>query len=279
MYPAINAWTFSDEPDPRAQIKLAANAGFEGIELTLGADGPLTPDVPLDTFRDLRTAADDTGIRIDGLACGLFFQTNYASPDASDRMHAYEMTLHMLDRALEAGAGSILVVPAVVGHAQDARPNVSYQDAYRRTLEALSALGREAEARAVTIAIENVWNRFLLSPIEAADLIDQINSPHVGFYLDTGNLMPYGYPRDWIATLAGRIARVHAKDYDLSRPGKDGFCALGEGSVDWPEVVGGLRDVGYDGPLTYEGAGDPNEIARRLRAILDNTPAKEMETD
>jgi hexulose-6-phosphate isomerase len=117
-----------------------------------------------------------------------------------------------------------------------------------------------------------VWNRFLLSPLEAADLIDRVNSPHVGFYFDTGNVLTYGYPEDWIATLGGRIARVHIKDYDLSRPGPAGFCDLGEGSVNWPAVIQGLRDVGYAGPLTYEGGGVATDVARRMRNILAGRP-------
>jgi hexulose-6-phosphate isomerase len=129
----------------------------------------------------------------------------------------------------------------------------------------------------VTIALENVWNRFLLSPVEAADLIDRINSPYVGWYLDTGNVLALGYPEDWIATLAGRIKRVHVKDYDLRQPGAAGFCALGEGSVNWPRVVTALRQVGYDGPLTYEGAGEPEEMQRRLRNIISGRPVLEKD--
>ena len=171
-------------------------------------------------------------------------------------------------RAVAASAGAVLVVPAVVGRSGDARPTTAYADALLHTVDALSALRHEAEARAVVLAIENVWNRFLLSPLEAADLVDRVNSPSVGWYLDVGNVLAYGYPEDWIATLGGRIARVHAKDYDLTRPGMAGFCPLGEGHVNWPAVIHELAASGYDGPLTYEGAGEPADICRRLQKIL-----------
>lgn len=275
MLAAINAWTFPETCSPAEQITAAAAAGFDGLELVVGADGPLRPDTPLHEFRRLGDCAADANLQLIGLAAGLFWQFNYASPAPGDRRRARDLTVQLLDQAAAARAGSVLVVPAVVGKAAGAALEVSYADAFYRTVDALSALRVEAEARAVTLAVENVWNRFLLSPLEAADLIDRVNSPYVGFYLDVGNVLPFGYPEDWIATLGGRIARVHAKDYDLNKPGKAGFCPLGEGSVNWPAVVEALSASGYDGPLTYEGPGEPAEICRRLRAILAGQRARE----
>jgi hexulose-6-phosphate isomerase len=268
MYAAVNAWTFPEADSVDDQLQAAAAAGFQGVELVLGAAEPLQPNTPLSEFTRLAGLAGRLGLRLAGLATGLFWEFNYASPAKADRQRACDLTLQMLDRAAAAQAGAILVVPALVGRSDDARPQVAYADALQRTAEALAELRHEAEARGVAIALENVWNRFLLSPGEAADLIDRINSPYVGFYLDTGNVLAYGYPEDWIATLGGRIARVHAKDYDVSRPGPAGFCPLGQGSVNWPAVIRELRACGYDGPLTYEGTGDPAEACRRLRNIL-----------
>ena len=272
MFAALNAWTFTAATPLDKQLAATAAAGFSGIELVIDPDGPLRRDTPLNQCRALAQRAADQGLQISSLASGMFWETNYASPSEGDRRQATELTVSMLDRAAALGAGAILVVPAVVGMAGDARMQVAYADALHRTLDALSSLRHEAEARSVTIAVENVWNRFLLSPVEAADLIDRINSPHVGWYFDVGNVLPLGYPEDWIATLGGRIARVHMKDYDLGRPGHAGFCPLGEGSVDWPGVVAGLRSVGYAGPLTFEGEGEPAEICRRLRNILAGRP-------
>lgn len=277
MYIAVNAWAFPEGATAAERLEATARAGFDGIELTLDDDGPLCPDTPLDVFETLAHRAADLPLRVVGLATALFWEFNYASPEAADRRRAHDLTLQMLDRAAAVGAGAILVVPALVGKVGDSRATVSYADALYRTADALSTLRYEAEVRGVTIAIENVWNRFLLSPLEAADLIDRVNSPQVGFYFDTGNVLAYGYPEDWIATLGGRIARVHIKDYDLRRPGSDGFCELGEGSVNWPVVVNSLRNVGYDGPLTYEGGGDVHEVARRMRNILAGRPPRESE--
>lgn len=268
MYTAINAWTFSDTLSPSEQIVAAAGAGFAGIELTVGFDAPLTPETPLHTFGQLATVATDAGVRIAGLATGLYWELNFGADEAAERERARDVTCYLLDRAAAVGAGALLVVPAVVGKADDARERIGYAEAYNRTLEALNELRYEAESRGVLLAIENVWNRFLLSPMEAAGLIDQVNSPNVGWYFDVGNVLAYGYPTDWIRTLGGRIVRVHMKDYDVSRPGWAGFCELGAGSVDWPAVVEALRDVGYQGPLTYEGPGQPADVRRRLENIL-----------
>jgi L-ribulose-5-phosphate 3-epimerase len=272
MLAAVNAWTFAGCATADEHLAAAAAAGFEGVELVVDADGPLRPDTPLPELARLARRAADLHLQLTGLATGSFWQSNYAAPQKSDRQRAAELTLRMLDQAAAAQAGAILVVPAVVGQADDIQPRVSYADALHRTWEALSALRYEAEARAVAIAIENVWNRFLLSPVEAADLIDRINSPYVGFYLDTGNVLAFGYPEDWIATLAGRIVRVHAKDYDLRRPGPAGFCRLGAGSVNWPAVIRALTACGYDGPLTYEGRDEPADACRRLKDIIAGRP-------
>jgi L-ribulose-5-phosphate 3-epimerase len=272
MLAAINAWTFPSALSPEQQLVAAAAAGFPGIELTLATDGPLRFDTPLEDCAALARQAKGLNLHVVSLASGEFWRTNYGAADESTRQRAVGLTLHMLDRAVALAAEAILVVPAVVGMPDEPQLRTSYADALHRTLDALRGLRHEAESRGVAIALENVWNRFLLSPFEAADLLDRVNSPCVCWYFDTGNVMPSGYPVDWIATLAWRIKRVHVKDYDLSRPGAAGFCRLGEGSVDWPQVVAALREVGYDGPLTYEGEGDPAEICRRLSNIINDRP-------
>ena len=177
-------------------------------------------------------------------------------------------------RAAWLGAEAILVVPAVVGAWDSPTLQTPYADALNHTHDALSALAGEAEGRSVVIAVENVnvYSRFLLSPVETADLIDRVNSPWVGVYFDTANVLPTGYPQDWIATLGPRIRRVHIKDFDLSQRGMEGFCAPFDGDVDWPAVMQALADAGYTGPLTYEGTGDLPDIKARLDKLIAMQP-------
>ncbi len=265
---ALNAWTFAADTPLPARLAATAAAGFDGIELTVDADGPLTSDCAPARLREIAAQAEALGLEIVALASGLFWQTNYAAPKPQRRQQALALTRRLLEMAAELGAGAVLVIPAVVGRWDQQRPTTGYADALYRVLDALLELRHDAERLGVDLALENVWNRFLLSPLELAELIDRVNSPRVGCYLDVGNVMPLGYPEDWIATLGGRVRRVHVKDYCLVRPGPAGFCPLGEGSVNWPAVVSALTRVGYDGPLTYEGPGEPQEIITRMRRIL-----------
>lgn len=269
MHSALNAFLFPEATPVESQLAATAAAGFEGIELVVTAGGALRPETPLDDLRGLGRRAADLGLQITSITTPLFWQTNYGLADDAGRRQARELTIRLLDFAAACNAEAIVIVPAVVGRATEPRMQLAYCDALNRTYDALSVLRHEAEARAVTIALENVWNRFLLSPVELADLIDRVDSPHVGVCFDTGNVLAFGYPQDWIQSLGRRIARVHAKDYDVTQPGRTGFCLLGEGSVDWPAVLAALRETHYDGPLIFEGAGAPDEAARRLRRILE----------
>ena len=90
----------------------------------------------------------------------------------------------------------------------------------------------------------------------------------MGVYLDVGNVLPFGYPQDWIDSLGSRIFRVHAKDYRLAAGTPAGFCLPGDGDVDGPEAAAALKRIRYDGPLTFEGQGDLADISARLDRIL-----------
>ena len=72
------------------------------------------------------------------------------------------------------------------------------------------------ERAKVLLNPENLWNKFLLSPLEMRSFVDLFHSPWVGAHFDTGNVMQYGYPEDWILTLGPRIKRVHIKDFKRS---------------------------------------------------------------
>lgn len=267
MYLALNAWTFPAETPPGEQLTLAANAGFAAIELTADPAGALRPDSPIEDFQSVAALARDRDIEIIGLASAEYWDVNFGHDDAAIRTRAHTLTRALLERTAALGGGSLLLVPAVIGKASEPVGRTRYEDALAWSLEGLSKISRDAEALGVTIVIENAWNRFLYSPVEFAELIDRVNSPRIAACFDVGNVLLYGYPEDWIATLGGRIARVHVKDFDVSKPGWTGFCPLGEGSVNWPGVISALERIGYAGPLTFEGRGDLADIFARLRRI------------
>jgi L-ribulose-5-phosphate 3-epimerase len=268
MLKSINGWTFAETISIAEMARQARAAGFEAIEPVLTDSGALRIDSDEATLRAAGETIHNAGLDVAGLATGAFWQFNYTSPDPDDRHRAEEITKALLERARWIGAPAVLVVPGCVGTWDEKTPRVGYAEALALAAQSLERLAPAAEQFGVTIAIENVWNRFLLSPVEMREMIDRINSPWVGAYFDVGNVLRDGFPCDWIEILGKRIARVHVKDFQLAVGTLDGFCQLGDGDVDWPSVMAAFRRIGYTGPLTYEGPGELADIAARLSRIL-----------
>jgi hexulose-6-phosphate isomerase len=162
-------------------------------------------------------------------------------------------------------AGVVLLVPAVV----DAK--TSYKDAWTRSQQVIREriLPLAAELK-VIVGIEEVWNKFLLSPLEFAQYVDEFKSPWVKAYFDVGNIVFYAYPQDWIRTLGPRIVRVHLKDFKLDRrEGRFEWKNIGEGDIDWIEVRKALGEIGYDGYMTTEIQGGDRAYLADVSARLD----------
>lgn len=268
MKKGINGWTFAAGTSIAEAARAARAAGFETFEPILEETGEITASTDESTCRRLGDVIREAGLEVSSLASGLFWSSPYTANDPAVRRTAHELTIAMLDRARWLGAPAILVVPGMVSHFERRTLETPYATAMARAYERLRELAFEAEKRGVVIAIENVWNQFLVSPVEMSDFIDRVNSPWVGAYLDTGNVLRYGIPHDWVGTLGRRITRVHLKDFKLDVGNIDGFCPLGDGDVDWPAVMSALKQVGYDGPVTFEGPGDLVDISRRIDRIL-----------
>ena len=163
------------------------------------------------------------------------------------------------------GGTTVLVVPAVVNR------KVGYRDAYKRSQENIGKLIPAAAENGVKIAIEEVWNKFLLSPVEFARYIDEFASPWVGAYFDVGNVVEFGYPEEWIRELGKRILKIHIKEYAKEKRFK---YRLGEGNeIDWNAVRGALIDCGYDGWITaevpYGSLEEMKDVVRRMKELLD----------
>lgn len=265
----INGWSFPKGMPCSEVAARARAAGFEALEPTLENQGELTPVSTEAECRRIGEAIRESGLEITSLACGLLWEKPYTSDDALVRQEAVELTRAALQRARWTGAQVVLVVPGLVSHPRDpARPVTDYARALRRAKAALTELSYDAESFGVKIAIENVWNQFLVSPIEMCDFLDRINSPWVGACFDVGNVMRYGFPQDWIDLLGRRIVSVHVKDFKLGQDDGSGFRALGEGDVDWPAVIRALRHHHYQGPLVYEGKEDPAAAATFIERLV-----------
>jgi hexulose-6-phosphate isomerase len=195
-------------------------------------------------------------------------------PDPKVREEGLEALKQTLRDAKRYGATSVLLVPAVVNE------EVSYADAYNRSQEQIRKAVPLAEELGVKIAIENVWNQFLLSPMEAARYVDEFNSPAVGWHFDVGNIINYGWPEQWIQILGKRIQKLHIKEFSRKKRNEQGLwkgfdVALLEGDDNWPAVMKALDDIGYGGwGIAEQGGGDSQaglqDLSDRLTRIFSS---------
>lgn len=253
MKKAISTWSFCGDWTLEEKMLLAKEAGFSGFEPDLTEDGPLALGGKPADWRRVRTLADSVGLELSGLATGLYWGANAGSKDPEVRARAARILETQIRCAETIGTDTILVVPAAVG--VDFIPGsevVPYADAYARATELIAKALPLAVDCGVSIAIENVWNKFLLSPLEFKAFVGQFGSDRVAAYFDVGNALANGYPEDWIRTLGRQIVRVHLKDYRRNVGGVDGFVDLLAGDVNWPEVVAALRGIEYESWVTAE---------------------------
>ncbi len=233
------------------KFKLARKCGFDGVE---GA-----PIADLDEARRLGKLAREAGVPIHSIVFG-GWHAPFSDPDPNVREKGHQGMETALRSAKALGADTVLLVPAVV------KENVSYRDAYKRSQRCIRKLLPLAEELNIVIAVENVWNKFLLSPLEFARYVDEFDSPWLKAYFDVGNVIIYGYAQDWIRTLGKRIVKIHLKDF--KRKGYQ-WTNLLDGDVNWKEVRLALDEIGYDGFLTTELRGGDEAYLRDLSARID----------
>jgi L-ribulose-5-phosphate 3-epimerase len=253
MKKSISIWSFYGDWNFEQKLALAKEAGFEGFEVDLSEDGPVNLGSTANELAAVRSAAEKEGLTLSGLATGLYWGANACSEDPALREKAASILRKQIECASALGIDAILVVPGAVG--VDFIPGcevIPYGTAYKRACEFVAAAVPAAEKAGVTLCIENVWNKFLLSPLELRDFIDSFGSDRVGSYFDVGNVLASGYPEHWIEILGKRIKRVHFKDYRRNVGSADGFCDILSGDVDWAAVMAQLNNVGYDGWVAAE---------------------------
>lgn len=252
MKKGINIWSFPND-SLKNNFELAKKAGFEGVEVALDAVGEVSLTSTEKELLEVKKQAMDCGIELYSVSTGLYWDYWLTDDDATVRNKAKEIVKKQLETASVLGCESILVVPGAV-NAEFAAPGkvVDYAAAYERSLQAFMELKESAEAYRVEIGLENVWNKFLVSPLEMRDFIDKIGSPYVGSYFDVGNVLFNGYPEQWITILGQRIKKVHFKDYRMAAGGLHGFVDLLAGDVNYPAVTKALESIGYEGWVSAE---------------------------
>ncbi len=239
------------------KLKIARDVGFEGIEC-----GSSTNQKLID---DLRAASDKSGVPIHSVVCSTHWSCPLSDPNPEKVAKGMEGMKVALRNARDLKASNVLLVPAVVN------AKVTYRQAYERSQKRIRELVPTAEEYKVTIGIENVWNKFLLSPLEFARYVDEFGSKYVRAYFDIGNVVLFGFPQDWIRTLGPRICRIHLKDF--KRAGYK-WTSLLEGDVNWSECIKALKEIGYDGWLTTEVGGGDRAALKDLSDRVDKILAK-----
>ena len=254
MKKGINIFSFQKGKPYKECMTIAKDAGFDGIELAMGIEGELKLDSPEGDIYEVRRQAEKIGIELKSLVSGLYWKYSLTHNSAEMREDAKTIIKKHIRGASLLGCNTILLVPGGVG--ADFVPGfevVDYSAAYDRALEALKELSGYAEQYKVHIGLENVWNKFLLSPLEFRDFIDKIGSGYVGCYFDVGNTLLTGYPEQWIRILGkNRIKKVHLKDFKKDVGTLSGFVDLLSGDVNFIEVINALKEIGYDDYLTAE---------------------------
>ncbi len=252
MKKGISIWSFPNQSLAES-FALAKDAGFEGVEVALDEVGEVSLQSTEADLLKVKQQADDNGIELYSVASGLYW-ANWLNADCEkERARAKDIVKKHLETAKTLGCDTILVIPGSV-NADFANPGrvVDYLATYERSLEAINELKEYAEKTGVSIGLENVWNKFLTSPLEMRDFIDKVGSDYVGSYFDVGNVLYNGYPEQWIRILGKRIKKVHFKDYRIEAGGLHGFVDLLAGDVNYPEVVKALNEIGYDGWVSAE---------------------------
>ena len=234
-----------------ARFQLAKEVGFEGVE-----SGPIGEK---EQAMAMRAAAEKAGIPIHSIIYG-GWEAPLSDPNPAVVERGMASTKAALQSASWMGADNILLVPAIV------TPKTRYKEAYERSQKQVRALIPTAEKLNVMILIEEVWNKFLLSPLEFAHYIDEFRHPLVQAYFDVGNVVISGYPEDWIRTLGKRIKKVHLKDF--KRSGYQ-FVNLLEGDIDWPEVRKAFAEVGFHSFMNTELGGGNEAYLRDVSARVD----------
>ncbi len=243
---AVKYGMIKEGATPLEKLQVLKDLGFDGVE----------PNYREVDMGELAKASEATGIPIHGIVKGWSF----------DEINT------CIDEAKAIGATSVLIVAGKVDE------NMPYARNYTETMEHIKRAGEHAASREIHLLVENVWNNFLLSPLEMARYIDKIDNPWVGAYFDVGNLVRNGWPEHWIPILGKRIVKLDIKEFSTKKMNDEGLwkgfdVEIGEGTINWEAVRRELALLEFQGWATAEvGGGDRNRLAdigARMNRVLD----------
>ncbi|MBN1672719.1 MAG: sugar phosphate isomerase/epimerase [Kiritimatiellae bacterium] len=237
--------------------------GYDVLELNIKADdGVLHLGMSDAEKKAVAQKIADAGIELVSLVAGAVRPYSMLARDARERDNAVERCRQVLDTAAVMGANTILLVPGSLV------PEVCYDEAMELVIDSLRKAAPHAERAGVHIGIEPVWNKFLVSPMDMKHVIEQVDSPFVGAYMDTGNMLFWNLPEHWIRILGAHIKKIHFKDFKRERM-NIAFVQLRQGDVNWENVMREIRAANYDGPVISEVGGDEAQMAETARLMRE----------
>lgn len=248
MLKGINQWCYPEETSLENVFSYSKAAGFDTVELNVNPSGGigLTTNSTPEDAKQIKAMAKDYGLDIQSLSTALYWKFPFSSDDENTRKQARSILEKQIELASAMDIDTVLVVPGMV------TADISYDVCYQRSQEEIKKVLPFAEKHQVHIGIENVWNKFLLSPLEMARYVDELDSDYAGVYFDIGNVLQFGFPEQWIRILGERIRKVHVKDFNTATGNITGFVPLLAGDVNWTEVSKALKEIHYEGALTAE---------------------------
>jgi len=261
MKKALSQIIYGGDGDLEGVLERVREWGYEGFELVMGRGGSIALDATDADYKRLAGASKKTGVTYASICVSGSGEGSLTDDDPARRELRKEEIRKSIQAAAALDVDCILVVPGAV------TKQVPYDVAYERVVEEMKDLAGAAERARVNLGIENVWNKLFVSPLDMRDAIDRIGSEYVGCFFDVGNFVFWSFPEQWIRILAGRIKKVHFKDFKLADM-KCEFPQLMQGQVDWPAVMAALRDIGYDNFVISEVAGSDEVLAETSR-IMD----------
>jgi hexulose-6-phosphate isomerase len=242
------------------KFKLAKELGFDGIELNSPTEF---------SIQELLQAKAASGIELPTVVNKDHWGSPLSDPDPAVRKKCIDSVARSLQEVKELGGDTVLVVPGVVNE------KVSYEQAYITSQNSIRELIPYAEKTGMKIGLENVWNNFLISPVEAKRYIDEINHPLVGWYFDIGNVLRYGWPEHWIKTLNHRIVKLHIKEFSRELMNSSGLWEgfnvdLLKGDNNWPVVMQAVSEINHQGGwLTAEVSGGDRAHLKQISNQMD----------
>ena len=242
----------------REGLELCKDIGYAGLEIILTEKGDLTLSSTGADYAAIRTMSEEFGVEITSIAGG----GSLCDDDPEVVEKSKTQIRKMLEAAEALGVDTVLTTGGWPG------ASVRYDLACNRIEQALTELKLDAERHRVNIGLENVWNRLFLSPIETRDMLDRIGSPYIGSYFDTGNVVMFGFPEQWVKILGSRIKKIHFKDFKMDHDTRQyTWTQLMQGDVNWQAVMEEIRAMGYDGYVITEVCGDRETYADTCRVM------------